>query len=266
MHVSPRYSDDVLAWEYDQRQPSPLPGELEWYLANTRRVGGPVLELTCGSGRLTIPIARAGYEIDGVDSSGAMLRRLNEKLMACDLATRERVRTFCVDMLRFPPDRMYSIVILPYNSLQYLETRERVAALFSRAFASVRVGGLFLFDVRRINAADYAKGEKTVIDWLNKPVVDEKTGISVGSRFVSSFDRAMQRLANHRTYIVRRGDGSEKMFDFVTYAPVITVQDYLGALENAGFKARATSGYDGLADDGVSREICFVCETLCTPA
>jgi SAM-dependent methyltransferase len=256
----PRYADDVLAWEYDQRQPSPYPGELEWYLKYIGQSGGPVLELTCGSGRLTVPMAQAGYEIDGVDSSQVMLRRLTEKLQVCSETVQRKVRTFCADISEYMPDLRYGIVILPYNSLQYLEMKEHGAALFSRVSTYLLPGGLFLFTLRRLNMADYANGKERTIDWTDKPVIDEKRRISVASRVVSSFDPVINRIANHRTYIIRQGDGSERTINFTTYAPVIEVKEYVRMLEVVKFKIKVFSGYEGLPDDGVSREINFVCQ------
>ena len=65
-----RYTHEVLAWEYDQRNSTIAPGELAWYLKYATLGGGPILELACGSGRLLLPIAAAGYRVDGVDRQG----------------------------------------------------------------------------------------------------------------------------------------------------------------------------------------------------
>ena len=46
--------------------------DLEFYLEYARQCGGPILELACGTGRLAIPIAEAGFEIFGLDLSANM--------------------------------------------------------------------------------------------------------------------------------------------------------------------------------------------------
>jgi SAM-dependent methyltransferase len=57
------------------------PGPCEpFYSEEARRAAGPVLELACGTGRLTIPIARDGHEIVGLDASPAMLGTLTQQL------------------------------------------------------------------------------------------------------------------------------------------------------------------------------------------
>src|SRR5437899_4283220 len=50
-----------------------------FYVDLAQRIGGPVLEIGCGTGRVLLPIARAGTTIHGVDSSLPMLGILDRK-------------------------------------------------------------------------------------------------------------------------------------------------------------------------------------------
>src|SRR3954469_20597150 len=74
------YNDPVL---YD-RVVRPGPCEA-LYRDLARQTGGPILELACGTGRLTIPLARDGHEVVGLDASRAMLRTTQAKAEAEDL-------------------------------------------------------------------------------------------------------------------------------------------------------------------------------------
>ena len=47
---------------------------MPFYVDLARKSGGPVLEIACGTGRVLLPIAREGIEIEGVDNSESMLR------------------------------------------------------------------------------------------------------------------------------------------------------------------------------------------------
>ena len=257
--LSVRYTNEALAWEYDQRQPSPFPGEAEWYVKHAGPVRGPLLELTCGSGRLTLSLAKEGFDIDGVDSSQTMLRRLADRLKECDTASARRIRTFCADMLTFESDRRYSTVLVPYNSLEVLETVDRIRRLFARVPGFLTKDGRFLFVVRRIQHADYEENERTAVDWMDKPAIDERTGLSVASRILSRYDPASKRIADHRFYSIKRSDGREQNIDFITYAPVITIAEYVSMLEDSGFAASVSGGYGDPPDDGVSKEVCFSC-------
>src|SRR5260370_41347447 len=47
--------------------------DIDLYMNFAELRGGPLLELACGSGRLLLPLAQAGYEVTGVDTSASML-------------------------------------------------------------------------------------------------------------------------------------------------------------------------------------------------
>src|SRR5207244_1015020 len=59
-----------------------LVADIPFYMEEARKAGGPVLELACGTGRLTIPIAQAGVEIVGLDLSPSMLSHACTKAKA----------------------------------------------------------------------------------------------------------------------------------------------------------------------------------------
>src|SRR6266550_6026842 len=61
---------------------SDIVADIPFYMEEARRAGGPVLELACGTGRLTIPIAQSGVNIVGLDQCPSMLARAREKVSA----------------------------------------------------------------------------------------------------------------------------------------------------------------------------------------
>ena len=56
-----------------------LPGEAEFYVGQAVRIGGPTLELGCGTGRVAIPMAMSGVDVIGLDLSPRMLELCREK-------------------------------------------------------------------------------------------------------------------------------------------------------------------------------------------
>lgn len=70
-------------WEHDQYL-----ADVDVHVAFAGRFGGPVLELACGSGRLLAPLAGAGFDVTGVDSSSAMLERARQRLAGMGLQAR----------------------------------------------------------------------------------------------------------------------------------------------------------------------------------
>ena len=60
---------EIYDWVFARRR-----DDVRFYVEQARRFGGPVLELGSGTGRVAIPIAQAGIEVVGLESSTAMLR------------------------------------------------------------------------------------------------------------------------------------------------------------------------------------------------
>jgi 2-polyprenyl-3-methyl-5-hydroxy-6-metoxy-1,4-benzoquinol methylase len=56
--------------------------EIPFYLHWSAKIGAPILEVACGSGRLTLPIAEQGLEVVGLDLSAPMLARARDKSAA----------------------------------------------------------------------------------------------------------------------------------------------------------------------------------------
>src|SRR3989440_7827372 len=65
--------------------------DVDLYLNFAELRGGPLLELACGSGRLLVPLAQAGYEVTGIDSSAGMLNLARQGLEAEGVAARCKV-------------------------------------------------------------------------------------------------------------------------------------------------------------------------------
>ena len=89
-----------------------------FYVDLAQRIGGPVLEMGCGTGRVLLPIARAGIAIDGVDSSLPMLGILRQKVEREPPDVREAIRTHHGDMRNFRLEKKYPLVTIPFRPMQ----------------------------------------------------------------------------------------------------------------------------------------------------
>ncbi len=96
--------------------------------AYAQRTGGPLLELGCGTGRLLIPLAQAGYQVTGVDLSDAMLDLARAKIAAAGMA--DRVTLMQGDYASAPLGGPYQLAFCVMNTfLHLLTTDEQLAAL-----------------------------------------------------------------------------------------------------------------------------------------
>lgn len=91
--------------------------------------GGPVLELGCGTGRLLIPLARAGRQVMGIDRSPAMLQRAQERLHGEPESVRQRVTLLCADMIDFSfHGAEFRLAVISYNTFMHLDAAQALAA------------------------------------------------------------------------------------------------------------------------------------------
>ena len=123
--------------------------DIQYYVSLARNSGGRVLELGCGTGRLTLPIARAGVQIDGIDLAEGMLEGLRLKVGAEPAPIANRIRFFPGDF-REPPAHLrtdYAAVIWPFNALHHCRDGEDVRRTLEAAKARMRPGALLAFDL-----------------------------------------------------------------------------------------------------------------------
>jgi SAM-dependent methyltransferase len=108
-----------------------------------------VLELACGTGRVTLPLARLGIasELVAVDNSAPFLQRLRERLAVEDESVRDAVRVVEGDMRRPAVDGPFDAAIVPFNSLAYLIDRTDREACLSGVRELLEPGGVFAFDL-----------------------------------------------------------------------------------------------------------------------
>jgi SAM-dependent methyltransferase len=106
-----------------------------------------VLELGCGNGRVAIPLARAGFRVAALDSSGPMLSQLRDHLGRESEDVRLRVEPIQDDMRRFNLDRIFRLICLPFNSMLLLVQPQERQATLERVREHLAPSGAFAFDI-----------------------------------------------------------------------------------------------------------------------
>ena len=97
-------------------------GDVAFYVEEARRVGSPVLELACGTGRVLLPVAEAGLMVVGLDSATAMLAIAREKIARLPDAAQQRIELAEGDMRSFSLDQRFKLIMIPFRSFLHLLT------------------------------------------------------------------------------------------------------------------------------------------------
>jgi SAM-dependent methyltransferase len=174
--------------------------DLEFYLDMAEMTGGPVLECMCGTGRVLIPLATAGYRVVGVDRSPAMLDICTERIDLQEDQIQSRIEIIQEDVRDFRAETRFKLAIIPFNSfLHLLSTKDQEMTLRNIHDHLAQEGLLIL----SIFNPDLSRPEE-VLRHKGTTVTDEGEIIS---RFESqSFDRSQQTTTVHFFYDISKQD------------------------------------------------------------
>jgi SAM-dependent methyltransferase len=171
--------------------------------AYAQRTGGPLLELGCGTGRLLVPLARAGYDVTGVDLSPEMLRLARAKLDAAGLA--QRVTLVQGDYAEAPLAGPYRLAFVMMNTFLHLTTGAAQLRALRHWREHLAPGGLLLIDVFNPDVAQLA-GLDGRLEWDNS-WTDPQTGATVMKFLTRTVDLADQLVHVNLIYDEIAPDG-----------------------------------------------------------
>jgi ubiquinone/menaquinone biosynthesis C-methylase UbiE len=203
---------------------------------------GPAVELGCGTGRIAIPLLKAGHALVGVDRSEPMLERARRRARSAGVLDRA---LFVRSDIRALPlrTRRFDFVIAPYGMLQSLTSDRDLSSTLTSVARVLRAGGLFGVDLvpdlphwseyeRKISL--HGRRSRTTTLTLVESVRQDRR------RALTIFD---QEYIEHRK-------GKRVVHRFSLTFRTLTVPQMLRRLERAGFRIRAVLGdYQGRAWD-----------------
>jgi len=122
-----------------------LVSDIELYRNFGRRCSGAVLELGCGSGRVSVPLAQAGLSVTGIDLSPAMLDLARQRAESAAVSARTRFEQADVRALGFSPH--FSLAIWALNGFLHLATTKDQLDALARIHRALLPGGLLIVDL-----------------------------------------------------------------------------------------------------------------------
>jgi ubiquinone/menaquinone biosynthesis C-methylase UbiE len=212
-------------------------------------VRGPVLELGCGTGRIALPLARAGATLVGIDRSGPMLDRAQRRAKALRAragAGRRRGRLSLVrgDIRHLPfDDGRFAFVIAAYGVLQSLLSEQDLHAALDSACRVLKPGGTLGIDL----VPDVPQWR----EYDNRVQLRGRFSRGAHLTLVESVSQQPRRRLTifEQRYVERRGRAVRE-HTFQLAFRTLSVPEMTRRLVRAGFRMRAVLGdYRGRAWD-----------------
>jgi SAM-dependent methyltransferase len=215
--------------------------DLPFWRSVARQVGGRVLELGCGTGRLSIPLARAGVPVVGVDRSEPMLVRARRRAAKTPLAATLRLIRGDIRFLPFVdaagPRGPFAMVLAPYGMLQSLLRERDLAATLAAVHRVLEPGGTLGIElVADLPAWDEYKERVSLSGWRGR-----KGGARVSLVESVRQDRARRLTIFDQEFTERRGR-SQTVRTFSLAFRTLSVPQMVRRLEKSGFEISALLG------------------------
>ncbi|MFW6076052.1 MAG: class I SAM-dependent methyltransferase [Chloroflexota bacterium] len=149
----------------------------DFYLDLAKRIGGPVLDVGCGTGRLTRAIAEAGLDTTGLDLSPEMLDR------AILLSDHLDIDWILGDVRTMRLDRSFRLILMTSHGFQHMLTDNHIRAFLDRMHEHLTDGGYLAFETRNFAAKDFGGSEEPAL-WRSFENDDgHQVDVLVGSTF-----------------------------------------------------------------------------------
>lgn len=125
--------------------------DIPFYLQKASQFGSPILELACGTGRVTIPLAKEGFSVYGLDLSQEMLSIFKQKCRDLPRDTFEKITMKQEEMTNFSFNTSFKLVLIPFHSFQALSSDEEARNCLECVYHHLDEDGTFILNVSRLS-------------------------------------------------------------------------------------------------------------------
>ena len=170
--------------------------DVEFFVNECSKASGDVLELMCGTGRISIPLLENGIRLTCVDYMGKMLDVFKDKVIGKNY----NVKIVEMDVSKLYLKKKYNLIILPFNSFsEILDTENQISAL-KKIFEHLNPDGKFICTlhnpIKRLKTADgktyeigkYETKNNKVLRVSYKNNFDKDSGVVFGKQYYELYD------------------------------------------------------------------------------
>lgn len=191
--------------------------------------GGLVLDLGCGTGKMTRLLAQAGYDMIGVDGSGEMLSVAREQE-----TEGSGILYLNQDMREFELYGTVRAVVCICDTMNYILEQEDLRKVFRLVNNYLDPGGIFIFDMNTLYKYREVLGERTICE--NRP-----EGSFIWENYFDEEDRINEY---DLTLFIREEDGRYRKYEETHFQRGYDMEQVEKLLEESGLQPLGCYGGD----------------------
>ena len=183
-----------------------------------------VLDLACGTGRMTIELAKRGYDMTGVDYSPEMLNEARIQADKCGFDG--KILWLCQDMCEFELYGTVDVAVCCLDSINHLTDNKSLKKTLFLVHNYLIPDGLFIFDVNGKNKFETVYADRSY-------VMEENNTVCVWQNYYNS----KNGICNfYISVFEEQKDGSYIRHDEIQREKMYTVRSIKAALKESGFE------------------------------
>ncbi len=250
MSDQPNLEEYAFPELYDLENPDFEPAG-SFYLSFAREVGGPVLELGCGTGRMTIPLAEQGFEITGLELAPGMLALAREKAGSLPIEWVE------ADARDFHLNRKFNFMFENGCVFMHMLTNADQQAFLAGVHEHLAPGGRFVLSLFFPHLA-YLQNELEEKEWFT---YQDNRGRTVRVCGTEQYDELRQVKLETAIRHILNADGSETVHVAPLSLRYTFPQEMETLLDGAGFEVvERYGGPDRSELTNTSQYLVYVCK------
>lgn len=214
--------------------------DLPLYSSYAQAAKGAILDAACGTGRIALPLAEAGFSVTGVDSSPEMLSIARSK--AASSARAAKVRFVQSDLRRMDLGQRYGMALIALGSFQHMLTMDDQRQCLQRLSALLVAGGLLVIDLINPSPEWITAGDGALVHQRTAPYPHQEDRDQLSKYVARISDFGAQKDHLTLVYDLVAADGTLKRFNIVMELRFIFRYEAELLLAEAGFRLRAVFG------------------------
>lgn|SRR5690554_4450201 len=180
-----------------------------------------IIDLACGTGNITIPLAQHKYNIIGIDISQDMLSIAEQKARDKTL----NIQWLCQDIIEFQGFTQQDAIICACDGLNYILKDEDLQNIFSRIYTSLKKGGIFMFDMNSKYKIEEVLAGQTFAD----------AGEEISYIWENYYDKEQEIIDFELSFFVKKKENYKRFNEF-HQQKAYSLDEIIVFLKNAGFK------------------------------